>query len=131
MEVKPSGVERQIEATGRVTIDGAPVLHVVLLAAVVTVLAFVPFSIILDVAILNGNNGLRQNARFRRPSTCNPITVTPRLIFRLLPWNIQNRKKLITGLPGGIAIFQQATLTKQGNVTKKLLTLEDKCRKSW
>jgi len=47
MKVKPSGPERQIAVTGRVAIDGAPVLHVVLLAAVVTVLAFVPFSIIL------------------------------------------------------------------------------------
>jgi len=44
---EPSGEERQVRVTARVAIDGAPLAYVIVLAAVVTVLAFVPFSVIL------------------------------------------------------------------------------------
>jgi len=47
MEKGPSGTEREILSSGGVAIDGAPVAYVIVLAAVVAVLAFVPFSIIL------------------------------------------------------------------------------------
>jgi len=43
----PSGEERKVELLGGAAIDGAPVAYVVVLAAVVTALAFVPFSFVL------------------------------------------------------------------------------------
>src|SRR5512136_1789818 len=43
----PAGQERKVAFLGSATIDGAPVAYIVVLAAVVTVLAFIPFSVIL------------------------------------------------------------------------------------
>jgi hypothetical protein len=43
----PSGSERKVTFLGGATIDGAPVAYVVVLAAVVVVLAFIPFSVVL------------------------------------------------------------------------------------
>lgn len=45
--VHPSGEERQVEFLGGTSIDGAPVAYIVVLAAVITALAFIPFSVIL------------------------------------------------------------------------------------
>jgi len=43
---EPSGKEREVRFLGGATIDGAPVAYVVVMAAVVTVLSFVPFSVV-------------------------------------------------------------------------------------
>jgi len=43
----PSGEEREVKAVGGTTIDGAPIAYVVALAAVVTVLAFIPLSVVI------------------------------------------------------------------------------------
>jgi hypothetical protein len=45
----PAGEERKVKFLGGATIDGAPVSYIVVLAAVVLVLAFIPFSITLVV----------------------------------------------------------------------------------
>jgi hypothetical protein len=47
MSEKPAGEERQVQFLGGAAIDGAPVAYIVVLAAVVTALAFIPFSVIL------------------------------------------------------------------------------------
>lgn len=44
---KPSGEEREVKFLGGAAIDGAPVAYIVVLAAVVTALAFIPFSVVL------------------------------------------------------------------------------------
>jgi hypothetical protein len=46
-EQVPSGEERKVEFLGGASIDGAPIAYIVVLAAVVTVLAFIPFSFVL------------------------------------------------------------------------------------
>ncbi|MBD2188730.1 hypothetical protein [Pseudanabaena mucicola] len=43
----PEGLEREVKTMGGAAIDGAPIAYVIVLAAVVTVLAFIPFSIVL------------------------------------------------------------------------------------
>ncbi|MBC7223295.1 MAG: hypothetical protein H5T59_03305 [Anaerolineae bacterium] len=43
---QPTGEEREVRLLGGATIDGAPVAYVVVMAAVVTVLSFVPFSVV-------------------------------------------------------------------------------------
>jgi hypothetical protein len=43
----PSGKERKVEFLGGASIDGAPVAYIVVLAAVVAALAFIPFSVVL------------------------------------------------------------------------------------
>ncbi len=43
----PVGEERKVELLGRASIDGSPVAYIVVLAAVVTALAFIPFSFVL------------------------------------------------------------------------------------
>src|SRR4051794_6969248 len=43
----PTGAEREVKFLGSAAIDGAPVAYVVVLAAVVTTLAFVPLSVTL------------------------------------------------------------------------------------
>jgi hypothetical protein len=43
----PSGQERKVEFLGGAAIDGAPVAYIVVLAAVVAALAFIPFSVVL------------------------------------------------------------------------------------
>lgn len=43
----PEGEERQVQTIGGAAIDGAPVAYIVVLAAVVTALSFIPFSIVL------------------------------------------------------------------------------------
>ncbi len=43
----PSGEERQVEFLGGASIDGAPVAYIVVLAAVLTALSFIPFSVVL------------------------------------------------------------------------------------
>ncbi|PZU98482.1 MAG: hypothetical protein DCE90_04075 [Pseudanabaena sp.] len=43
----PEGVEREVKTVGGAAIDGAPIAYIIVLAAVVTVLAFIPFSIVL------------------------------------------------------------------------------------
>ncbi len=45
----PSGEERKVKFLGSAAIDGAPVAYIVVLAAVVAALCFVPFSMILAV----------------------------------------------------------------------------------
>jgi hypothetical protein len=44
---KPVGQEREVKFLGGASIDGAPVAYIVVLAAVVTALAFIPFSVVL------------------------------------------------------------------------------------
>ncbi len=46
-EQLPSGQERKVKTTGSAAIDGTPIAYIIVLAAVVTVLAFVPFSVVL------------------------------------------------------------------------------------
>lgn len=43
----PQGEERNVKTLGSASLDGAPLAYIVVLAAVVTVLAFIPFSIVL------------------------------------------------------------------------------------
>ena len=43
----PEGSERKVTTMGGAAIDGAPIAYIIVLASVVTVLAFVPFSIVL------------------------------------------------------------------------------------
>jgi hypothetical protein len=47
MSAQPAGEEREVRFLGGAAIDGAPIAYVVVLAAVVAVLALIPFSIIL------------------------------------------------------------------------------------
>lgn len=49
MSMGPLGEEREVKALGGVTIDGAPVTYIVTLAAVVAVLGFIPFSVVLGL----------------------------------------------------------------------------------
>lgn len=44
-----SGKERQVKLLGGANIDGTPIAYIVVLAAVVTALAFVPFSVVLGL----------------------------------------------------------------------------------
>ncbi|MBD2151055.1 hypothetical protein H6F44_13140 [Pseudanabaena sp. FACHB-1277] len=43
----PQGQEREVKTIGGAAIDGTPIAYIIVLASVVTVLAFVPFSIVL------------------------------------------------------------------------------------
>lgn len=43
----PEGAEREVKTMGGAAIDGTPIAYIIVLAAVITVLAFVPFSIVL------------------------------------------------------------------------------------
>ncbi len=45
MIIKPSGEQREIKSLGSASIDGTPLDYIVVMSAVVTVLAFIPFSI--------------------------------------------------------------------------------------
>jgi len=47
MSEQPAGEERKVEFIGGAAIDGAPVAYIVVLAAVCTALAFIPFSVVL------------------------------------------------------------------------------------
>jgi hypothetical protein len=47
MSERPTGEEREIQFLGGAAIDGAPVAYIVVLAAVVVALSFIPFSVIL------------------------------------------------------------------------------------
>jgi hypothetical protein len=47
MSEAPAGQEREVKFLGGAAIDGAPIAYIVVLAAVVTALAFIPFSVIL------------------------------------------------------------------------------------
>lgn len=47
MSQRPLGEEREVEFLGGASIDGAPIAYIVVLAAVVTALAFIPFSVVL------------------------------------------------------------------------------------
>jgi hypothetical protein len=47
MSEKPAGEEREVKFLGGAALDGAPVAYVVVLAAVVAALAFIPFSVVL------------------------------------------------------------------------------------
>lgn len=47
MSQRPLGEEREVRFLGAAAIDGAPVAYVIVLAAVVAALAFIPFSVIL------------------------------------------------------------------------------------
>jgi len=44
---QPTGKEREVKLLGRATIDGAPIAYIIMLAGVVTGLAFVPLSVVL------------------------------------------------------------------------------------
>jgi len=46
---QPSGEERRVQFLGGASVDGAPVAYLIVLAAVVTVLAFIPFSAVLGM----------------------------------------------------------------------------------
>jgi hypothetical protein len=48
-DINPKGQERTVNNFGRAAIDGAPIAYIIVLAAVVTTLAFIPFSITLGV----------------------------------------------------------------------------------
>ncbi|WP_055076907.1 hypothetical protein [Pseudanabaena sp. 'Roaring Creek'] len=43
----PEGAEREVKMIGSAAIDGAPIAYIIVLASVATVLAFIPFSIVL------------------------------------------------------------------------------------
>lgn len=43
----PSGEEREVKFLGGASIDGAPVAYIIVLAAVVTALSFIPFSVVM------------------------------------------------------------------------------------
>jgi hypothetical protein len=47
MSQSPAGEERQVRSLGSAAIDGAPIAYIVVLAAVVAALSFIPFSVIL------------------------------------------------------------------------------------
>ena len=47
MSTAPAGEEREVKFLGGAAIDGAPVAYIVVLAAVVTALSFIPFSVVL------------------------------------------------------------------------------------
>ncbi len=47
MAVTPAGREREVKFLGGASIDGAPVAYIVVLAAVLCALAFIPFSVVL------------------------------------------------------------------------------------
>lgn len=47
MAEKPLGQEREVKNIGGASIDGAPIAYIVVLAAVVTALAFIPFSVVM------------------------------------------------------------------------------------
>jgi hypothetical protein len=47
MSSTPAGKEREVKFLGGAAIDGAPVAYIVVLAAVVTALSFIPFSVVL------------------------------------------------------------------------------------
>ncbi len=47
-DFQPSGPERSVQFHGSAAIDGAPVAYIVVLAAVVTTLSFIPFSVVLS-----------------------------------------------------------------------------------
>ncbi len=47
MSERPAGEERQVQFLGGAAIDGAPIAYIVVLAAVVAALAFIPISVIL------------------------------------------------------------------------------------
>jgi hypothetical protein len=47
LSTEPTGIEREVRPLSRVSIDGAPVTYIVVLAAVAAALAFVPFSTLL------------------------------------------------------------------------------------
>ena len=47
-DFQPSGPERTVQFHGSAAIDGAPVAYIVVLAAVVTTLSFIPFSVVLS-----------------------------------------------------------------------------------
>jgi hypothetical protein len=49
MSQQPTGEEREVRLLGGVAIEGAPIAYIVVLAAVVLALAFIPFSVILAV----------------------------------------------------------------------------------
>jgi len=52
MSQKPAGEEREVRFLGGAAIDGAPVAYIIVLAAVVTALAFIPFSVILAASTM-------------------------------------------------------------------------------
>ncbi|MGI0484138.1 hypothetical protein ACN4EK_01805 [Pantanalinema rosaneae CENA516] len=45
----PSGEERQFQTVSGASVDGAPIAYLIVLAAVVTALSFIPFSVVLAV----------------------------------------------------------------------------------
>ena len=47
LDIIPEGKERKVEAVSSAAIDGAPIAYIVVLAAIVTTLSFIPFSIVL------------------------------------------------------------------------------------
>lgn len=47
MSQRPAGEEREVRPLGGAAVDGAPVAYIIVLAAVVAALAFIPFSVIL------------------------------------------------------------------------------------
>lgn len=47
LNIIPEGEERKVEAVSSAAIDGAPIAYIVVLAAIVTTLSFIPFSIVL------------------------------------------------------------------------------------
>jgi hypothetical protein len=47
MSTVPTGEEREVKSLGGANIDGAPIAYIVVLAAVTTALAFIPFSVVM------------------------------------------------------------------------------------
>jgi hypothetical protein len=47
VSIKPAGEEREVKLLGGVTVDGAPIAYMIVLAAVVTGLALIPLSVVL------------------------------------------------------------------------------------
>jgi hypothetical protein len=48
VNITPEGEERTVETVSSAAIDGAPIAYIVVLAAIVTTLSFIPFSIVLS-----------------------------------------------------------------------------------
>ena len=46
-EQPPRGVEREVRSLSSTQIDGAPIAYIIVMAAVVTALSFIPFSLII------------------------------------------------------------------------------------
>ena len=64
MSEAPAGEEREVKFLGGAALDGAPIAYIVVLAAVVLALSFIPFSVVLATG---GSFPLSQSASADQP----------------------------------------------------------------